>query len=237
MSARAPSDPLAPDAPVRLVLARLDGDAPDDADFLDDAERTRLQSMRSPQRRRQFVAGRGLARQLAAACAGAVPGDWRVDVDARGAPRLCRRDEGAQLHVSIAHSGDRVACAVAATPLGIDLETAARPRDLLAVAGFVFPAGLRDDLTALDDAMRAREFYRWWALAEAHGKRDGDGLRWQDSRTRRFREVECAAADYRTWQGDGMTLAIALPGRVAVVVDGWDAPAPRYWTAESAGTG
>ena len=51
----------------RLRLARLDAfDADGGSDWLGEGERGRLQAMASPERRRSFLAGHWLARELAA---------------------------------------------------------------------------------------------------------------------------------------------------------------------------
>jgi 4'-phosphopantetheinyl transferase len=219
---------------IRIVLVRLHDATDGEAAALDAGDRRRFEAMTSPRRRQQFVAGRQLARTLAAALHGDAAEDWGVETTATGAPRLVsRRRPDAGLHVSIAHSADRVACVVAPVAIGIDLEAAPRPRDLLALAGFVFPPGVRDELAALDAQARQAAFYRTWALAEAHGKRSGEGLRWQESRRRRFVASAPAEATHLTWQGDDLTLALAGAGGLAVVVDGWDAPPPCGWRVEA----
>jgi phosphopantetheinyl transferase len=87
-------------------------------------------------------------------------------------------------------------------------------------------------LRALEAQARRTEFYRLWALAEAHGKRSGDGLRWQDSRRRRFVPAAPDAARYFTWQADDVSLALACESGVRVALEGWPAPEPCYWDAE-----
>lgn len=224
---------------VRVRLVRLAPDAPHaPEDWLTAVERARLDAMTAPRRRRQFVAGHRLARELAAQATGTHFDSWELHADALGAPRLSSRDGAARpLHVSLAHGGEWVACALGATALGIDLEAAPRDRDLEALARHAFSARNAAQIVACEGEARKAAFYRCWTLAEAQGKHDGRGFHAQASRTRTFRECAPAQAAGRTWQAGEVTLALWTPPArgLDVAVEGWDAPAPCYWTAESVG--
>ena len=126
----------------RIWLASLD-DAADTAidagvDWLSDDEGTRLQAMTSDVRRRSFLAGHWQARVLAAG--------W-LQVHARrialhrhddGRPCLSVDGDPSALSLSLSHSGDWLAIALATVPVGIDVELPRRPRDLQALARFTF---------------------------------------------------------------------------------------------------
>lgn len=99
--------------------------------WLSDSEQSRLQSLRVAARRNHFLAGHWLVRELLVhAFAGSTPAtrraeNWSLREIKSQAPRVLDHDE---LHLSISHSGNWVAAAVAKQPVGIDLEQ--RPRTL-----------------------------------------------------------------------------------------------------------
>jgi 4'-phosphopantetheinyl transferase len=210
--------------PCLLRLATLDALTAEIGDtgerWLTAAERSRLQAIQAPLRRRQYLAGHWLARMLAAAAFGGEPGQWAFDIDADPRPRLSRA--GIVVWASLSHSGDCVAAAVAEQPVGLDLEIPRRPRDLVALANYLFsPHEAVHVAAAPDDGARAGIFYTYWTLKEARGKRGGEGL--QPSQARRVSAVSCEAgeADAMHWclpSGGALALA-AWPG-VRVEVGG-----------------
>ncbi len=141
--------------------------------WLSAAERARLAQIHAPRRAAQFVAGRWLARGLLAERFGGAPDDWMIDASADGAPRVAGH---ADKHLSIAHGGDSVACAVGEHPLGLDLEVRRPGRSraalLEAITGAaernVLLAGRGDDIETL--ALEA------WTLKEAALKCRGGEL-------------------------------------------------------------
>jgi 4'-phosphopantetheinyl transferase len=97
----------------------------DHAGWMSDSERARFAGMRVEPRRLQYVAGHWLARVLLANAFGGNPDGWRLFERRSLPPRVEGRDG---LAVSISHSGDWIAAAVATVPVGIDIEQ--RPRAL-----------------------------------------------------------------------------------------------------------
>jgi 4'-phosphopantetheinyl transferase len=220
-------------ATTRVRLLRLEADAADAPPaWLNDGERERLERMTAPLRRRQFIAGHRLARELAAATTGSGFATWDLVADEYGAPRLLAGGVASPWHVSLAHGGEWIACALATVPIGIDLESAPRPRDVAALARHALAPRNADEVVALADEARTAAFYRYWALAEAQGKHGGRGFHAHVARANTFVEVEAATASGGTWQADTMTLAVWLPGGDprGIVIEGWDAPTPRFWT-------
>ena len=191
--------------------------------WLTAGEQSRLLAIGTPLRRRQYLAGHWLLRVLAAESQGGAPEDWRFEIDADPRPRLWR-DGGEMLWASLSHSGDRVAAAVGAQAIGLDLEVPRRPRDLVALANFLFaPDEVAQVVAASDDAARARIFYTFWTLKEARGKRGGEGL--QPSQARRVCAISSALpeAEARHWQlPDGGAMAMAAWPGVQVEVQGLD---------------
>lgn len=198
----------------RLRILSLDAvSVPAGDAWLSPGERARLARMGSPVRRRQFLAGHWLARDLAAAALGGAPADWtwRSDDDAR--PRLARAGGGATW-ASISHCGGWIGAAVAPDAFGLDLEVPRRDRDLDALARFVLAPAERDALAALPAAGRATAFYRYWTLKEAEGKRAGQGVLPARARGLAARPAGDDEAEAWTWSlpGGGHASLAAWPG-------------------------
>lgn len=202
-------------------------------DWLSDTERARLATLSAPGRRAQFLAGRLGARQLLAAShGGAALADWCLDAAHDAPPRLQRGL--CALHVAISHSGDRVACAISAEPLGLDLEVPRRQRDIAALCAGVCTTAEQARLQALPADQRAGHFYRIWTLKEAWLKRRGEGV--SPARLAALHTQAQApheAAEGRVWQQGGLTLALLAPtslplewhGAAEVVKD----ERPEHW--------
>ena len=110
------------------VEARLPG--PDTA-WLTAGEDLRLQAIAAALRRRQYLAGHWLLREMAAEAFGDAPPAWRFETDEDPRPRL-RHADGRRLWASLSHSGEQLAAAIAPAPVGLDLE---RPQQsVLAIA-------------------------------------------------------------------------------------------------------
>lgn len=159
--------------------------APGLAGLLDQAERERWTAYRRDADRERFLVGCGLAKAVVAACTGQRPAEVSFD---RTCPQ-CGKPHGkpAVRHggpeISVAHSGDLVAVAVAAAPVGVDVEQLdGRPHELgggdpAALARMVLAEPERAVLAAVHPAGRARAFLVAWTRKEAVTKAKGDGLR------------------------------------------------------------
>lgn len=198
--------------------------------WLTAAETVRLAAMSSPGRRRQFLAGHWLARVAA--------GEYlRVEIDGcslvqadDGSPRLQVDDRDSGWHVSLSHSGEWVACALAPSPVGVDLELPRRQRDIAGVAAFAFSPEECERLAALPDDSRADEFHRLWSLKEARGKRTGEGLLPRRSRLVTAWPCPAEVAQAATWPIDGGTLSVAGDEVARFTVSGMPIVAPpSYW--------
>jgi phosphopantetheinyl transferase len=117
--------------------------------------------------RRSMVARAALAR-LVATRTGVDPAAVELGHDARGRPLL----PGSALHVSIAHSGEYVACAVAERCIGVDIERSDRAEADEELARRVCSPAERERLGPLT----AAELIRLWARKEAVAKLLGLGL-------------------------------------------------------------
>lgn len=213
-------------AALAAVEARLPG--PGTA-WLTAAEDLRLQGIVAALRRRQYLAGHWLLRTMASEAHGGDAADWRFEADEDPRPRL-RHADGRLLWASLSHSGEHLAAAIAAAPVGLDLERPRKPRDYVAIARFLFSPEEADAVVATADGVaRERVFHRYWALKEARGKRGGEGL--QPSQARRVTARAAAAGTAEAWHWelpDGGCLALAAwPG--AVIEPGIDAAPTGAW--------
>lgn len=197
---------------------------PAPADWLTPSETARLQAFGSPARRATFLAGRWLVR-----CA---VQRWLAT---ESLPRLSVADSGACLvagidgvHVSISHSAGFVACAVAAAPVGIDIEDLARPRDHLKLSDAVHGPMQREQLAALPADARALPFLQWWTLKEAWLKARGQGLDF--ALMRRLAFDADAVGDVATTRVGELVLAVAVDPALPAGIEG---PAGAVWQRQA----
>jgi 4'-phosphopantetheinyl transferase len=122
--------------------------------------------------RRRAVVARAALMTLVADRTGTGPARVVIGYDERGRPSI----EGSPLHVSIAHSGDFVACAVANARVGVDIERSDRPEADEALAKRVCTANELLHLDQLDGDSRRPELIALWARKEAVAKALGLGL-------------------------------------------------------------
>lgn len=166
--------------------------------WLSPPEHARWASFRAERRRREFLAGRWLARLLLARLRGGEPASLVLTQDANG---RCGAPEPWQL--SISHSGDWVGVAMAddGAPVGFDLQLESPTRDWSALAAF---AGLQP-------CPDAAYFYRHWTLAEAWLKAHPEISSLTELRGQRWRSDAAGAA----WQGQAGDLHWAFVGAAA----------------------
>lgn len=208
---------------ISLRLARI-AELAADADvgglcWLSSAESARLQGIRAPRRRVEFVAGRWALRQLLAARFGGDPRqDWVLDAPPHGPPQIRADCSAADIQLALSHSGDWLACAVSTDRVGLDLEAQWRRRELNGLIGAVCTPSESRRLSALDDAERWREFHVLWTLKEAWLKQAHRGL--DIPLMQRLETCRCSdtsPANARVWQGN--QLALALVGPVDLPLD------------------
>lgn len=159
-----------PSVPCQVWFADIGSARPAHLDLLDQVERQRRARYAQDADKARFTIGAALLRLAVAAETGIAPTRVKVDrtclrcAEPHGKPRVV----GADVHVSIAHSGDRVALAFTrAAPVGIDVEVITA-RDLTGVGRVV--------ITAAEPIASPRDFYTYWCRKEAIVKATGDGL-------------------------------------------------------------
>lgn len=219
--------------PIASAAAEADAQG---LDWLTKTERLRLQAITSPARRDTFLAGHWQARSLAAQWLQLDVRRIALDAHADGRPLLRVDDDAAPLHVSLSHSGDWLALALADAPVGVDVELPQRERDWNALARFVFSAEERQRVHDADDAARAEVFHALWTLKEARGKRSGEGLQPRAARAVTAEPAEAAGAEALSWAFGNGALALAMTPGTRLERIGEALGVPAYWRyAASAG--
>lgn len=186
--------------------------------WLSQAERARLDAIAAPARRAAFLAGRWRLRALLAqAHGGDPPADWALTAPDDGPPALVRNAPA--LHLSISHSGDRVAVAFGPAPLGVDIEVPQPRRDTARLAQAVCTDDEQSELQVLPPAEAEARFYVAWTLKEAWLKQRGEGV--APGRLARIgtRRAAPGQGNARVWTDDGLVLALALPAGALVQCD------------------
>lgn len=80
-----------------------------------------------------------------------------------------------ELHFSLSHSGNLVACAIGEIPLGVDVQTIVTARESL--INYTMSESEKAKLQALDDiTARNAYFTQLWTLKESYAKATGTGL-------------------------------------------------------------
>lgn len=182
-----------------------------DLPWLTADELVRYQSISSLQRKRQFLVGHYLVRQMASRLSGNAVEDWMYCVDANNQRRLkCRVAGLPELYVSLSHSGDWIAAGISLSPIGIDIETYRKQRDFIAIASHVFSEYETKLLKTLAPESLNRHFYLYWTLKECVAKQYGAGLKFEVSRAHSFVPAkEPADTSIYSWQCPDYVLALA----------------------------
>ena len=139
-------------------------------------ESARLERFHFARDRRRDLITRALARTVLSRYAAVAAGAWVFSPDANGRPRIVSPCPGRPLEFNISHSGEMVALAVAARPVGVDVECLSRDSDIERLERYFSPTE-REALLALAPDDRRRRFFELWTLKESYLKARGVGLR------------------------------------------------------------
>jgi 4'-phosphopantetheinyl transferase len=163
------------------------------SDRLSRQEHARAGRFRRPRDGRLWASSRAVLRSLLAGYLGSDAKALNIAADANGKLSLLEDPTrtpttatGAlpgsdRLSFNLSHSaGIALFAFTTAGPVGVDIELARRPIDVLALAARAFGAGAAGRLARLDAAAREREFLRLWVRHEAALKCLGSGLGGED---------------------------------------------------------
>lgn len=156
----------------RIVLAvkRLDDvvrDLPQPhVDWLSQPEQQRINSFSSATRRQQFLCGRILAREGLGCFHGKPWHNFLLSAPEDAAPRVLSGDhELYDTFISISHTDGWVACAVSGKPVGVDVQSRNKQRDIAGLSQLIdCDLSLEKDSSAEN---LSRLFYATWALRES----------------------------------------------------------------------
>jgi 4'-phosphopantetheinyl transferase len=136
-------------------------------------ERERAERYTHPKARESYVGGRALARVLLGCACDAHPRDVVIAVRG-GKPYLPLHPT---LHFSMSRSSGWAAFAIAAEPVGVDIELSDAERPVEAIAAQLLHTGERELLAEATGRAHCRMFYRIWTQKEAVAKGLGRGFR------------------------------------------------------------
>lgn len=143
--------------------------------FLDSDDVARQRRLRSSLNRHRDLIARALLRTTLSHYVDCPPGDWRFVVGVHGKPDIA--GDSPPLRFNLSHSGDRVACAVAAAGnIGIDIEQIGRKNNVLRIARRYFSVAELRQLEKQSVEEQLDAFYDYWTLKEACLKARGGGI-------------------------------------------------------------
>lgn len=172
--------PLPALGPATVYVATMrigDRDHEEWAAFLDAREAAVAARYSSTSRRTQFIAGRVLAKTVAAGYLDVRPGDIRIDTGEQGKPELSapRAPTGPSLRFNISHTRCLVACAFSVdAEIGVDVECTSR--SILDLALWRFPPEDVALLHSSADTPADQMACRLWTCKEACAKARGTGV-------------------------------------------------------------
>lgn len=190
-----------------------------DGAWLSREENLRLESMLSNSRRAQFLAGRYLVRNCLSAQLGGSWHTYHLSAPVGGSPRLLDAANGIviqNIHVSISHSHDWVACAVAPQEVGIDVELSSRRRDFATIKQWMRDIDDSKVINERDESSAQRLFYEQWTLNEAWFKQLG--VTQQNNVTKPVAFRTCSETDRRAIVGRAKNLYVAVYSSLASTV-------------------
>jgi 4'-phosphopantetheinyl transferase len=136
-------------------------------------ERARGERFKHPRIRDQFARARGLLRDLLGRYLGCPAASVSIGVAPDGKPILTT---GA-VEFNVSHAGGLAAIAVAARPVGVDVEAVREVANLGALVERFFAAGEAEQYRGLPAELRSAAFFRGWTCKEAVLKGIGCGTR------------------------------------------------------------
>jgi 4'-phosphopantetheinyl transferase len=139
-------------------------------------ERDRAARFHFENGRENYVAARGILRELLGKYLGVAPDAVQLEYTSHGKP-LLDSAHASDLRFNLAHSGDMVLFAfVRAARIGIDVERCRPDFDGQRIADRFFTEAESSKLRAARESERVRAFTRQWTRKESFIKAHGDGL-------------------------------------------------------------
>lgn len=140
---------------------------------LDEEERARARLLRDALGRARFVTAHAALRTVVGARTGRPPEAVRFTRGPDGKPEVADQDG---LFISLSHSHGVALVALAARPVGVDVERLGEASTVTRIAGRHFPAAESAAVAAAPEQERAAVFARLWTRKEACVKASGGRL-------------------------------------------------------------
>ena len=158
---------------IHIWVADLKGDCAALAQTLSDDEQDRAAKFRMAKTRDQFVASRGLLRQLAAGYLGCRPPAVPIVYESAGKPAIA----GNPFHFNVTHSDEIAAFAFSrAGRIGIDIERVRPMQNAASVVERFFTANECAAFQKLPAGEQLNVFFKMWTRKEALLKALGQGI-------------------------------------------------------------
>jgi 4'-phosphopantetheinyl transferase len=125
--------------------------------------------------RDSYTAAHALVRFMLSKATGLSTKAWRYVVGEFGKPALAADLASLNLHFSISHTNEMIACAIARDEVGVDVERLQRTIDLSIVQHFFAPEEVWL-LNSVSPDQQVECFIRFWTLKEAFIKATGEGM-------------------------------------------------------------
>jgi 4'-phosphopantetheinyl transferase len=204
---------------IRLLAAQIPANS--DA-WLSPSEQTRLAGLPIEKRHQQYLAGHWLARCLLAQAVGAAPETLLLDERPDLPPAASSYPDW---QISLSHSGDWIACALAEHALGVDIEQRETRAALLKFQDLLLAQDEAPD-TLDSDALLAR-----WVAKEAWIKQHHLSALPEQLRAVRLAAATSDQFEVQTWSHASWHLALAMaPGQAAVTLPAFaDIDARGFW--------
>ena len=140
---------------------------------LDSKEKKHLDKLPGKNKKKAFIAGRILCRTMIAHHAAVRPMDVHIKIEETGRPLI---EHPPSLFSNISHSGELSVCAVAQSPIGIDVEQRRQERHFDEIAEAYFH---QSEIEAIQREHKKdmKIFYRYWTMKEAFLKACGRSIR------------------------------------------------------------
>ena len=148
------------------------------ASLLDEDERRRAARLRRPEHRRRFEVSHGVLRRILGAYLGEDPRSLSIRYE-------CPRCGGAHgrpvvevdgFHFSLSHSAGVALVAIAASPVGVDVERVRTGTSVCGIAERFFSTAERRALACTSSSELPGAFARCWTRKEAYVKMTGRGI-------------------------------------------------------------
>ena len=143
--------------------------------LLDATEQSAHARLLVPQAQDAYLLAHALCRVALSHHAEELPTAWRFAPQPQGKPMIVAPRTARGLHFNISHSRSMAVVAISSTyPVGVDVEDAHRPINVLSLAPRVLTA--REHQACAQQPAPARAFLHHWTLKEAYLKAQGQGI-------------------------------------------------------------